>query len=116
MSDPSSPSAAVAAAVAARLAQLWIKSRPVILERMDVLRASHAALTAHSGDADARTRGREAAHKLSGVLGTFGLPQGSEAAHLIEVCLLSSNPLTEADLAEVARQIDELDAAIASKS
>lgn len=116
MSDPASSSAAVAAAVAARLAQLWEKSRPVILERMDVLRASHAALTAARGDAEARGRGREAAHKLSGVLGTFGLPQGSEAAHLIEVCLMSRDPLTEAALAEVARHIDELDTAIASKS
>ncbi|MGC2635596.1 MAG: Hpt domain-containing protein [Acidobacteriaceae bacterium] len=115
MSGPASPSAAVAAAVAARLAQLWVKSRPVILERMDVLRTSHAALTANPDDAEARIRAREAAHKLSGVLGTFGLPGGSEAAHRIEACLTSANPLTEADLAEIARQIDALDKAIASK-
>jgi HPt (histidine-containing phosphotransfer) domain-containing protein len=115
MSDPASPSPAVAAAVAARLAQLWAKSRPVILERIEVLRTSHAALIANPDDVDARTRGREAAHKLSGVLGTFGLPGGSEAAHRIEACLASANPLTEADRAEIARHIDALDTAVASK-
>lgn len=115
MSDPPSPPAAVAAAIAARLAELWRKSRPIILERMTVLRTSHAVLTANPADAEARTRAREAAHKLSGVLGTFGIPQGSEAAHLIEAGLTSANPLTEADLAEIARQIDALDKAIASK-
>jgi HPt (histidine-containing phosphotransfer) domain-containing protein len=103
------------AALQARLAQLWRTSRPTILERVSVLKTAHAALVANSGDAASRSEAREAAHKLSGVLGVFGLPQGSELAHNLEERLKSTEPLVAADLVAMAGEIEEIGAMIAAK-
>jgi HPt (histidine-containing phosphotransfer) domain-containing protein len=108
LSDP-------AAILAARLAELWQTSRPIILERTAVLREAHAALTADAGDAGARSRAREAAHKLAGVLGVFGLPQGTEAASRLEGLLKSKEPLTRADLVLLADETSALERMIAAK-
>lgn len=108
MADP-------AATLATKLAALWRASRPIILERIDVLRITHQILAANPDDTDARIRAREAAHKLSGVLGTFGLPEGSERAAALEHLLQSDQPLAPADIATIAEQIHVLEAIIASK-
>lgn len=109
MSDPG-------AALASKLSELWKVSRPAILERMSTLRAAHASLAANIADAQARREGREVAHKLAGVLGTFGLAQGSIIASSIEGSLMADTPLTPADISVLATQIAELDAVIASKA
>jgi HPt (histidine-containing phosphotransfer) domain-containing protein len=111
----SSPISDPAAAIAARLAQLWRTSRPVILDRLAVLRTTHAALVANADDAAARSEGREAAHKLSGVLGIFGLPQGSEIAHEMEERFKMPGPLGAADLIAMAGEIETLEALITAK-
>jgi len=108
MSDP-------AAAIASKLSELWKVSRPVILDRMAALRAAHAALSANLADAQARREGREVAHKLAGVLGTFGLAQGSVIASSIENLLMADAPLTREDVSSLGARIAELDAVIASK-
>lgn len=108
MSDP-------AAALASRLAELWRSSLPVIEERVTVLRATCATLSRQPGDIRAQRAGREAAHKLSGVLGVFGLPQGSELAAMIEEILKGGNPLPAESMTTLAELIEQLDAAIASK-
>ena len=102
--------------IASRLAELWLTSRPTILERMALLRAACEALAAHPDDGSARNSGREAAHKLSGVLGMFGLPQGSEIASSLEELLKSTAPLTPADLSWLRGGIADLDEVIAAKS
>lgn len=104
-----------AAKIAARLTELWRTSRPTILERMDVLHSACDSLMQNPLNADARTSGLEAAHKLSGVLGVFGLPQGSEIASSIEYQLKSDEPLTAGDLATLRKRIAALDAVIASR-
>ncbi|HZZ39667.1 MAG TPA: Hpt domain-containing protein [Acidobacteriaceae bacterium] len=107
---------AAAEKIASRLAELWQSSRPTILERMDTLHATANALSANALDQEARDRGREAAHKLSGVLGIFGLPEGSEIASALEEQLQSPTPLLLDDLVRLQGQIADLDAVIASKS
>ena len=104
-----------AAKIAARLTELWRTSLPTILERMNLLRTVCAALTEDPADHEARASGLEAAHKLSGVLGVFGLPQGSELASEIEFLLKSEEPLTPEDLNDLRDQIADLDAVIASR-
>jgi HPt (histidine-containing phosphotransfer) domain-containing protein len=104
-----------AAQLAAKLNEIWRASRPLILERMAVLHATQSALAADLHDDEARRAGREAAHKLAGVLGTFGLPRGSEIASTLEGILKDDVPLTAADHATLTRQIAELDTLIASK-
>lgn len=108
MNDP-------AAIVAARLAELWRKSLPTTLERAAALRAACEALGRNPADVEARTAGREAAHKLSGSLGVFGLPRGTELAAAMEEVLKSAEPLTLQSVATLAEQARELDAVIASK-
>lgn len=108
MSDP-------AAALATKLNELWTISRPAILERMTTLRAAHASLSVNLADSEARRQGREVAHKLAGVLGTFGLPQGSAIASSIESLLMTETPLTRDDVSALGAQIAELDALIAAK-
>ncbi len=105
-----------AARIAARLTELWRTSKPQILERLTLLRSASASLTEDSANTEARTSGLEAAHKLSGVLGVFGLPQGSEIASSIEFLLKSAEPMTREDLSILRRRIADLDAAIASKA
>lgn len=104
-----------AARIAARLGELWRTSKPQVLERMSVLHATCATLSENPANAEARSSGLEAAHKLSGVLGVFGLPQGSEIASSIEFLLKSGEPLTPDDLRSLPSQIADLDAVIASK-
>lgn len=108
MSDP-------AVIIAARLAELWRRSLPLTRERVAALHAACSALSLNPADAEARAAGREAAHKLSGVLGTFGLPRGSELAAEIEAVFKSDAPLTHESLTALAAQVRELDAVIATK-
>ena len=104
-----------AAKIAARLQELWRTSKPQILERMAVLHSSCEGLAENSANAGARSSGLEAAHKLSGVLGVFGLPQGSEIASSIEFLLKPGELLTADDLATLRMSVAELDAMIAAK-
>lgn len=108
MSDPAS-------IVAARLAELWRTSRPIVLERMTILREARESLAADPANSDARSRGREAAHKLSGILGVFGLPRGSELASRIEELLKAEAPLPLDQLSSLGSLVADLDAVIASK-
>ncbi len=104
-----------AAKITARLTELWRTSLPTILERMNLLRTACTALTENPCDHEARASGLEAAHKLSGVLGVFGLPQGSELASEIEFQLKSDAPPTPEDLNTLIEEITDLDAIIASR-
>ncbi len=109
MSDP-------AALVAARLAELWRRSLPATQERISALRHACETLERNPADAQARSAGREAAHKLSGSLGVFGLPRGTELAAAMEEILKSTEPLTPKTVALLAELARELDLVIASKS
>ena len=104
-----------AAKIAARLSELWRTSRPTVLERLTVLHSACESLIRDPANREARTAGREAAHKLSGVLGIFGLPQGSEIAASIEQLLKSELLLTPQDLSALRDSIAHLDAVVASK-
>jgi len=108
MNDP-------AAMIAARLADLWRQSLPIMLERVAALRSACEALDRNPADAAARSVAREAAHKLSGSLGIFGLPRGTELAAAMEQVLQGADPLTPQNVALLAEQVLELDAVIASK-
>jgi HPt (histidine-containing phosphotransfer) domain-containing protein len=104
-----------AARIAARLTELWRSSRPTIVERVAILHSACDSLTQNPLNTEARSSGLEAAHKLSGVLGVFGLPQGSEIASSIEFQLKSGELLTSDDLSTLRAWIDDLDAVIASR-
>src|SRR5712675_1823252 len=63
---------------------LWQKYLPEMLARWDVIHSAIEALS-HGKLTDAlRNEAAQAAHKLAGSLGTFGLQQGTLAAQEIE--------------------------------
>jgi HPt (histidine-containing phosphotransfer) domain-containing protein len=98
------------------LATLWARSRETIGDRLDVLRSTHLALRANATDKRARRAGADAAHKLAGILGTFGLPEGTNLARKAEVMLGSSSPIRPVDLEFLQRTIDQLHQMIEAKS
>lgn len=63
---------------------LWVRFRPEIEQRIATLEASAAVLAAHTLTRDQQKAAHAAAHKLAGVLGTFGLAEGTELAREIE--------------------------------
>jgi len=67
------------------LARLWGRFLPEIERRVGVLETAAEALTNGCLTQEQREAAHEAAHKLSGTLGTFGLPRGTELARRVEV-------------------------------
>jgi HPt (histidine-containing phosphotransfer) domain-containing protein len=98
------------------LATLWARSRQTISERVEVLRAAHRNLRTNPADKNARRAGADAAHKLAGILGTFGLPEGTNLARRVELLLESSAPLRPFDLEGLQQTIDQLQQMIEAKS
>jgi HPt (histidine-containing phosphotransfer) domain-containing protein len=98
------------------LATLWSRSQQNISDRLDVLRTAHRALRTDPADKNARRAGGDAAHKLAGILGTFGLPEGTNLARRIEVLLESGAPIRSFDLEGLQRTLDQLQQMIEVKS
>jgi HPt (histidine-containing phosphotransfer) domain-containing protein len=72
---------------------LWRERRPGIEGRVDVVAQAAAAAAAGTLDAELRVHACQEAHKLAGVLGTFGRPAGSKAAQGAEAVLAGSADL-----------------------
>jgi HPt (histidine-containing phosphotransfer) domain-containing protein len=119
MADPRPPHTApeeVTGKLHDLLATLWSRSRETIGERLDVLRTTHRVLRANPANKNARRAGADAAHKLAGILGTFGLPDGTNLARQVEVMLESAAPVSPFDLEALQRAIDQLHLMIEAKS
>jgi HPt (histidine-containing phosphotransfer) domain-containing protein len=69
--------------MAEALDRMWSRFLPQIEERLAVLDAA-AAAAGNGLTPDQLSQAREAAHKLAGVLGTFGLASGTVLARQIE--------------------------------
>jgi HPt (histidine-containing phosphotransfer) domain-containing protein len=119
MADARSPHAApeeVTGTLHDLLTTLWSRSRETIGERVDILRTTHRILRTNPADKNARRAGADAAHKLAGILGTFGLPDGTNLARQVEVMLESTAPISPFDLEALQRTIDQLHQMIEAKS
>jgi HPt (histidine-containing phosphotransfer) domain-containing protein len=68
----------------AMLAGIWERSKKTVSERIEILREAQVLAAKNGLDKPARMRAVDAAHKLAGVLGTFGLPRGTELAREAE--------------------------------
>lgn len=100
----------------AMLRALWRNNRATIDERMQRLRETPSQITANQMDDTARKEAESAAHKLAGVLGTFGLPEGSRLASNIEALFAGDTTLDETTQHQLAQWLDELEKVLASKS
>jgi HPt (histidine-containing phosphotransfer) domain-containing protein len=93
---------------------LWVRNYPLLAERMKLLHTAKDKLNAGSLNEQTGKDGEEAAHKLAGILGTFGLPQGSVLASKIEVLLAGGPSICAERATELSSLVEELDAVIAS--
>jgi len=66
------------------LLKLWETSKATIAERLETIRQAQAQMATNTLKAAGRKDAIDAAHKLAGILGTFGLPQGTELARQVE--------------------------------
>jgi HPt (histidine-containing phosphotransfer) domain-containing protein len=76
--------------LAAALDRLWTQFLPQMQVRVEVLEAVAKAFAAGKLSVDQHEAAQVAAHKLAGVLGTFGLSRGTVVARELE--LVYANP------------------------
>ena len=65
--------------------QLWVRFLPQMQERVAILEAAAAVFAAGGLSNEQHVAANEAAHKLAGVLGTFGLTRGTVLARELEM-------------------------------
>ena len=67
------------------LDRMWIQFLPQIKERLDLLDSAAAAFSANNLTIEQHEAASAAAHKLAGVLGSFGLTKGTVLARELEI-------------------------------
>ena len=97
------------------LDRLWLQFLPQMEERVAALEAASSALAAGRLSIDQRGAANSAAHRLAGVLGTFGLTKGTILAREAEI-IYSGEPETDPEAASRLHQIaEQLKAIVASR-
>ena len=86
-------------ALTAALDRMWAQFLPEMHERVATLEAAAQAFAAGTLDTERQQAAQAVAHKLAGVLGTFGLTRGTVLARELEN-LYSRQNEAEPDLAE----------------
>jgi len=66
------------------ISALWERSRHTVVERAALLRKAGELLVDNRLDQATQRSAVDSAHKLAGVLGTFGLPRGTDLAREAE--------------------------------
>jgi HPt (histidine-containing phosphotransfer) domain-containing protein len=90
------------------LASLWDRSRQTVTERIETLQQAKSLAAANQLDEPARLRAVDSAHKLAGVLGTFGLPHGTELAREAEEVFGQQAAIGPAQLERLGALLDDL--------
>ena len=87
---------------------MWATYLPQMHERVDTLAAAAQAFAAGRLSTQQQEEAKSAAHKLSGVLGTFGLQHGTELARELEEIYthpIDPSPELSAKLASIAAEL-----------
>jgi HPt (histidine-containing phosphotransfer) domain-containing protein len=98
-------------AMAEALNRLWNQFRPQMVERVSALEAANLALSANKLSKNQQGEANSAAHKLAGVLGTFGLTKGTVLAREAELLYAGDaepDPGSLPRLNEIAEQLKEI--------
>jgi HPt (histidine-containing phosphotransfer) domain-containing protein len=94
--------------LAEALNRLWRQFQPQMLERVTVLDCAIGPLAAGALTEEQLEEVNGAAHKLAGILGSFGLPEGTALAREAESILAGSsepNPVAAARVAKIVAQL-----------
>ena len=94
------------AAMNEALARLWGRFHPQMLERVSTLEGANQALSANKLSKNQQGDANSAAHKLAGVLGTFGLTKGTVLAREAEL-LYAGDAETDPDSLPRLQQITQ---------
>ena len=108
------PPTATPPTMTAALDRLWIKFLPEIERRLATLRLAAASLRNGALTTEEREAAHQDAHKLSGVLGTFGLQAGTELARQAELLLSEELPASAAD--PLSAWVDDLEVLIRQRN
>ena len=87
---------------------LWARFLPTIEERVGLLESAAAACAANRLSSQEQQAAFAAAHKLAGVLGTFGLAEGTALARELEMLYSGQSafdPALGARLVSIAAQL-----------
>jgi len=93
------------------LSSLWARFLPQMRERMAKIEAANQAIAEGRLSEDLRAEANAAAHKLAGVLGTFGLTKGTVLAREAEVMYagdIDTDKHALEHLEGIARQLREM--------
>jgi HPt (histidine-containing phosphotransfer) domain-containing protein len=96
------------AALSQAIDGLWQRFLPEIRERISVLESAVIVVAGRELTAEQREAARAAAHKLAGVLGTFGLVRGTDLARELELAFAresSPGPETNPNLTPLAAEL-----------
>ncbi len=88
--------------------KLWAQFLPQMRERVGVLEAAARAFAADKLSMAQRVEANDAAHKLAGALGSFGLTKGTVLARELEIMYSRESgpdPAVAARLGEIAAQL-----------
>ena len=87
---------------------LWERSRHTVVERAALLRTAGELWNQDRLDAATQMRAVDSAHKLAGVLGTFGLPRGTDLAREAECLFGQPTPPGRAEIERLQVLLAEL--------
>jgi HPt (histidine-containing phosphotransfer) domain-containing protein len=90
------------------LSALWERSRHTVVERAALLQEAGKLWTNDQLDEATRLRAVDSAHKLAGVLGTFGLPRGTELAREAEQVFGQPIPPSKVEIEQLLLLLAEL--------
>jgi HPt (histidine-containing phosphotransfer) domain-containing protein len=94
--------------LAEALNRLWRQFLPQMLERVTVLDCAIGPFAAGVLTEEQREEVNAAAHKLAGILGSFGLPEGTVLAREAESIFAASSEPNAVAVARVARIVMDL--------
>jgi HPt (histidine-containing phosphotransfer) domain-containing protein len=98
-------------AISAAVDRLWAQYLPQMEERVTALEVAAAAFAANNLSITEHEAANAAAHKLAGILGTFGLTKGTVLARELEIMYSRENgpdSALSAQLALLAAELREL--------
>jgi HPt (histidine-containing phosphotransfer) domain-containing protein len=92
----------------AMLSALWDRSRHTVAERAALLQTAVEQLAQSRLDEATQLSAVDSAHKLAGVLGTFGLPRGTDLAREAELLFGQSTPPGKVEIERLQLLLAEL--------
>ena len=97
------------------LETLWEQRKSSVVDRLHTLQEAVRKLP-DCPTVKSRESGIDAAHKLAGILGTFGLPRGTDLSREMEVALSRDGALKADEIAHLQQVADDLAKLIAQRT